>query len=261
MRDPSKRRPKSKRPAMPRSPQRSAAKDAARDEANNAAAWQAGLSALGLLGGSGGTPLPEGAVERCDAYLRAMLEENESVNLTAIRDPDKARILHALDSLVIWHVVAEAPKIIVDLGSGNGFPGAAAAAIWPEARVICVDRTQKKARAIQTCAARAGLSNIDALAIDAVLIPKNAPALAGSADLVLSRAMADLATTTKLAAPLLARRRSLVLHWKARELESQERADGSKAARSARLSIREDFVYTLPDDEERVRRIVAYVRA
>lgn len=215
------------------------------------------LARVGLDVASGG-PMQE-AVDLCLRYLDVMLETNRQINLTAIRDPIAARVLHVIDSLMLWHIVIEDPRVVIDLGSGNGFPGVAAAAIWPHARVICVERTAKKARAIQACAEAAGFLNVETLALDAAQIPARAPELKRTADLVLSRAMADLGPTTRLARPLLAVDRAVVIHWKAKTLDSAERREGSKAAKEARLQIRDDYVYTLPDDEGRTRRLVAYV--
>ena len=40
-------------------------------------------------------------VAQLEPYLRAMLDENTRINLTAIRDLDAARVLHVQDSLAM----------------------------------------------------------------------------------------------------------------------------------------------------------------
>ena len=48
-------------------------------------------------------------------YLRALLEENERINLTAIRDLDTARVLHVEDSLAVAALGLPAPAHCLDL--------------------------------------------------------------------------------------------------------------------------------------------------
>src|SRR5688572_17235167 len=68
-------------------------------------------------------------------YLDAMLAENAAVNLTAIRAPEQALVLHAVDSLIVGRALDLPPARALDLGSGNGFPGIAVRALWPGCRL------------------------------------------------------------------------------------------------------------------------------
>ena len=88
-------------------------------------------------------------------YLRAMLEANRQLNLTGIRDAEQAVVLHVLDSLAIGAFGLQ-PRRALDLGSGNGFPGVAVAALWPECEVVLMERTAKKARALEQLVANLG---------------------------------------------------------------------------------------------------------
>jgi 16S rRNA (guanine527-N7)-methyltransferase len=147
--------------------------------------------------------LPDAAAARLAAYLDAMLEENRRVNLTAIRDPGAALWLHAVDAVAIARVVTEAPAAVLDLGTGNGFPGVAAAALWPGCRVVLCDRTRKKVDAVQRALVAAGL-RAETLWLDAAQAPTARPELRGAFDLVLARAVAEPVAVARLAAPLLA---------------------------------------------------------
>ncbi|MCA8969512.1 MAG: class I SAM-dependent methyltransferase [Planctomycetes bacterium] len=203
-------------------------------------------------------------VHRAIGYLDAMLAANAHVNLTAIRDRDAACVLHALDSLMVHAALETPPRIVIDLGSGNGFPGVAAAASWPDAHVICIERTQKKARAITECAAASGLSNLEVVALDAAQVPARVPGLCDRADVVLSRAMADLATVVRYAVPLLARDAARLVQWKSQDISRNEREAGERAAAESWLGVRPDILYPLPpvqgESEHRVRRLVVYER-
>jgi 16S rRNA (guanine527-N7)-methyltransferase len=206
--------------------------------------------------------VPAAALAPLLAYLDAMLEKNQHVNLTAIRDPERARVLHVLDSLHAWVAPPEEgpePQLAIDIGSGNGFPGAALACLWPGAQVLCVDRTQKKARAIQHCLEEAAIQNAEAVAADATQLPSLRKELRRSADLVTLRAVAPLASCLELAKPFLAPA-GVIAIFKASELDPQEAAEGAQAARKLHLRALEEHVYLLPGEELRARRLLRFCR-
>jgi 16S rRNA (guanine527-N7)-methyltransferase len=179
------------------------------------------------------------AAERLAAYADALLALNRKINLTAARDPTQMLEVLLLPSLgvqVTWPPERAAPSRIVDLGSGNGFPGVAAAVLWPRAEVLLVERRKKKARAIGSCLAQAGIGNARALGCDAREIRQRRPDVLGAVDLVTLRAVGPLAETTALAAPLLAPG-GRVVHWKGENLQPDEREAGAVAARTLGLSV------------------------
>ena len=101
------------------------------------------------------------SVEACAsllAYLEAMLEENQRINLTAVREREAAVIFHGLDSLAMAALPREQdPAMALDIGTGNGFPGVAIACLFPGAQVLLMDRTLKKLKAIERALQAAGL--------------------------------------------------------------------------------------------------------
>jgi len=188
-----------------------------------------------------------------------MLEENQKINLSGIRELHEAFALHIVDSLFVWQAVAKAPRIILDIGSGNGFPGVAAACLWPKARVILVERRQKKANAIATCAKDVGIKNVEIMAVDAGQLSGLDPALRRGCDLVLSRATASLADIAKLAAPLL-RSEGLLVQWKALQFSEEERRDYERQQKRLHLKSREDLLYGTQAEEPRPRRLVSALK-
>ena len=135
-------------------------------------------------------------------YLDAMLEANQQLNLTGIRDRDQAVVLHILDSLAAG-LLPISPGRCLDLGSGNGFPGVALSILWPRARVVLMDRTGKKVRAVQRCLELAGLERCTALHMDAAMVPGLQPDLVF--DLVAVRAVSPPFTLAPIAAPQTSR--------------------------------------------------------
>jgi len=214
---------------------------------------------LALVCRDSGLDVPETCIAQVAAFLDRMLVENRKLNLTAIRDIEAAVVLHALDSFEVWRVTPTA-NFVIDLGSGNGFPGVVAACLWPGARVVLVERTKKKARAITRCLADTGLEHIDVVALDAAQIPAVEPRLVHAADLVVSRAMSSLDAVIDAAAPLM-RHGSLLVQWKTADVDPSERKAGLVAARRHKLIPREDHEYALRvADETRRRRLVTFLR-
>ena len=139
-------------------------------------------------------------------YLDAMLDENTRVNLTAVREREDAVRLHALDSLALgaaWE--GPPPSRCLDIGTGNGFPGVAAACLYPDAEVLLIDRTRKKVDAIQRALATAGIdtSRVRTEQLDAAEAPSRG--LKHTFDLITTRAVASPGKVGALARPLLAR--------------------------------------------------------
>lgn len=180
--------------------------------------------------------LDAGAVARLARYGEALLDLNREINLTAARTPEKMLEILLLPSIglkVAW-AAETSPAWILDIGSGNGFPGVAAAVLWPEAEVILVERRAKKARAIETCLQTAGIENASALDCDAREVKNHRPDLMGHMDLVTIRAVGPLDDTTALAVPFLARG-GCIVHWKGTALTSAERGSGREAAQGLGL--------------------------
>ncbi|MFQ5504137.1 MAG: 16S rRNA (guanine(527)-N(7))-methyltransferase RsmG [Planctomycetota bacterium] len=212
------------------------------------------LARLGSLCAATGLDPPEQALAPLLAYLERMLLENRRLNLTGIRDPEQALVLHVVDSLQVWRA-APTPRRVLDLGSGNGFPGVAAACLWPEAKVVLVERTRKKADALDRCLNDSALARVEVLPLDAAQIPALRPGL--RADLVLARAVGALSALIPVAAPLM-RNQALLVNWHAAETDAGEGRATQRAARRHGLVRREDLLYVLPGP--RARRLVSLFR-
>jgi 16S rRNA (guanine527-N7)-methyltransferase len=203
-----------------------------------------------------GLQLSPRAVEQLAAYCEALVEINRGVNLTAARDLGAVHEVLVDPSLVLAHVLPDgpAPARILDIGSGNGFPGVVAALRWPAAWVGLVERRGRKAEAIQEILERAGIINAEALSLDAREIPSQRPELVGAVDLITARAVGSLEMVNRVAAPLLAVGGRIV-HWKAFALTPEElrRGDERAAARGLVRLPDIEFVPTPPGPGRLVR--------
>ena len=94
-----------------------------------------------------------------DGHVRLLLAWNQSINLTAIRDPEAVAIGHVVDSLTALPVMRERGlRRFVDLGSGGGFPGLPVAAALEADAALLVDSVAKKVRFLDAAAAAVGMA-------------------------------------------------------------------------------------------------------
>ena len=98
-----------------------------------------GLAELGLL-----DKVPPEAPAQLAEYGRLMLEKNQVMNLTAIREPEGVARLHMLDSAALLRYAEFQGKTLIDVGTGAGFPGVPLAIMEPEAHFTLMDSVQKK---------------------------------------------------------------------------------------------------------------------
>ena len=143
---------------------------------------------------------PERAA-RLLAYLDAMLLLNEQINLTAVREREPATVLHVLDGLA-FALTGLRPQHVLDLGSGNGFPGVAIAALHPGASVVLLDKTGKKVRAIGSCLVGSKLDGVETVHLDAAQAPALRKDLRHAFDVVAARAVGRSEDIAELADPL-----------------------------------------------------------
>ena len=95
------------------------------------------------------------------SYLDLVLERNEYINLTAVRDRNEALIKHVLDSLAVTDLPEyRNAKKIIDVGTGAGFPGALLAIASPEKEFVLLDSTLKRLRVIDEFADTLKINNI-----------------------------------------------------------------------------------------------------
>jgi 16S rRNA (guanine527-N7)-methyltransferase len=186
-------------------------------------------------------------------YLDAMLAENHQVNLTAIREPAQALVLHVLDSLAIGALQPPlAPRRCADVGTGNGFPGIALRVLWPEAEVAWLERTGKKVAALERALRAAAIDGVQLVHVDADQAPRLRPELRGRYDLLAARAVGEPAEVAATCAPLATRDATLVL-W----LDDDARPNASLPGGFDRAAWHE---YELPEPAARRRRLAVYRR-
>lgn len=87
-------------------------------------------------------------VALAEKYMKYVLETNEHINLTAIKEEDAFRELMTYDSLIPLKYCDLNNKKIIDVGTGAGFPGVILS-IFTSSEVTLLDSTAKKINVIK----------------------------------------------------------------------------------------------------------------
>ncbi len=176
-----------------------------------------------------------------------VLAENEKVNLTALRVPEKCWIGNILDSLGFLEILGTigTPKTLLDVGTGGGFPLLPLAIAMPQAQFTGLDSTGKKIEAIRRIATALSLPNV-------TLVTGRAEEMARDKDhrdhydCVTARAVAELSTLLEFTIPF-ARVGGHVVLWKS--LQATDEIERSKAAqKELKCSLILQHTYELPGD-------------
>ncbi|WP_276862087.1 16S rRNA (guanine(527)-N(7))-methyltransferase RsmG [Anaerococcus tetradius] len=131
-------------------------------------------------------------------YMDYLLEVNAHTNLTAITNPREIEIKHFKDSLTVLSYIKEKDKVL-DIGAGAGFPGLPLR-IEKDFDLTLIDSVNKKVVFMNEVIEKLGLKNTRAIHTRA---EDYAREKRESFDVVVSRAVANMATLSEYALPFL----------------------------------------------------------
>ena len=136
-------------------------------------------------------------------YMKGILEWNEKINLTAIKNPGEFVIKHFFDSFP----AAMLPEFrnadtIIDVGTGGGFPGVPLAALCSEKKFVLADSLAKRLRVIDAVAIESGITNITTVHGRAEDLGRN-PDYRETFDVCVSRAVASLPVLLEYCLPFV----------------------------------------------------------
>ena len=185
----------------------------------------AGLPQLGL-------ELSEEIQDTLCAFGRAMVKQNEVMNLTGITDDRGVANLHLLDSLTVMACGDLQGKTLIDVGCGAGFPGVPLA-IASGAKITLLDSLGKRMKWLEEILPQLGIEAecVTARAEEAVATRRE------SYDFATSRAVARLNILLELTAPYV-KVGGAVLAMKG-ALAKEELAEAASAIKKLGLKLEE----------------------
>jgi 16S rRNA (guanine527-N7)-methyltransferase len=140
------------------------------------------------------------------SYYRELISWNQRINLTSITGSRDVQIKHFLDSLTIIKALKRPDSRqlrVIDIGTGAGFPGLPVKIALPDIELVLLEATAKKAAFLHHLTTELELEEVDIVAGRAEDIAHQEQ-YREKFDLVISRAVAPLATLAELALPLCA---------------------------------------------------------
>jgi 16S rRNA (guanine527-N7)-methyltransferase len=112
------------------------------------------------LAARAGRELSDAQHEQLAHYLDVLLAANATMNLTRITERAAAEVQHVGDALTLLPHLPPGPHRLADVGSGGGVPGIPLAIARPDAQVMLIESTKKKAAFLRSAAAELGLDNV-----------------------------------------------------------------------------------------------------
>ena len=159
-------------------------------------------AALSLVG----LKLSQDQLAKLQIFENELLDWNERMNLTAIRDAEGIRTKHFLDSLTVllaWERQGP-PANIIDIGTGAGFPGLVLKLIWPATQVTLVESVHKKAEFCRHMVEKLNLQQVTVLSERAETVGQD-PDHRQVYDLAVARAVARMPILMEYLLPLIHR--------------------------------------------------------
>ena len=208
----------------------------------------AGLEALDLTG-----RVPADAPARLARYGRMLLEKNQVMNLTAIREPDGVARLHFLDCAALLNYCDFEGKTLIDVGTGAGFPGMVLKILVPSLEVTLLDSLNKRLDWLEEVSSALGLEGVRTLHARG----EEQGLVKGwrdSFDFAAARAVADLGVLCELCLPFVKAGGKFLAMKSTNSDEELSQAAHAIKLLGGRVSAVED--YTIPGTEVTHRLIV-----
>lgn len=208
-----------------------------------------GLEELGLTG-----CVPADAPARLAQYGQLLLEKNQVMNLTAIREPEGVARLHMLDCAALLKFCDFEHKTLIDVGTGAGFPGMVLKMLVPSLEVTLLDSLNKRLDWLsEVCA---GLDNVQGVRTLHARAEEQAleKGFRDSFDFAAARAVADLRILCELCLPFV-KVGGKFLAMKSTGSD-QELTGAAHAIKLLGGRLQEVYDYTIPGTEVTHRLIV-----
>lgn len=145
----------------------------------------------------------ETQIEKFLFYMDCLLEYNQKVNLTAIKNKSDIILKHFLDSVSILCFIGIKKNFkVIDIGTGAGFPGIPIKILFPEIELTLLDATEKRIKFLSYLQNQLDLKKINCINARAEDFIKKIGERE-SYDLCVSRAVAKLNILSEICLPFV----------------------------------------------------------
>ncbi len=195
-----------------------------------------------------GISLTDEQIKLFEKLSELLVEQNKTMNLTAITDPDGIAVKHFADSIsaLSAYDFAEGARVL-DVGTGAGFPSIPLLIARPDLEMTMIDSTAKKLKYVA--------STVDSLGLTAEVLHTRAEEAGQnkeyreSFDIVCSRAVAALNVLCEYCLPFV-KVGGVFLAMKAAKVQ-EEIADAKNAIKTLGGKIVAEKSFSLSDGGER----------
>jgi 16S rRNA (guanine(527)-N(7))-methyltransferase RsmG len=116
---------------------------------------------LGRAVSSVGVELKAFQMEQLETHFGLLLKWNQKINLTAIRKPREIAGRHFGESLFLSKLLPAPQGLMIDVGSGAGFPGLPLKIAWPGTAAVLLEPNHKKATFLNEVVRSCGLEGVE----------------------------------------------------------------------------------------------------
>jgi 16S rRNA (guanine(527)-N(7))-methyltransferase RsmG len=161
--------------------------------------------------------LTDNQLKKFQAYEALLSEWNKKINLTAIRGLSETVHRHFSDSLILGKFIELSKvKVIVDVGSGGGFPGLPLKIMFPHLGLILIEVSKKKQDFLKAVVSALELENVDVCGIDWRTFLRTTE---GDIDYFLARSSLDQSELARMFKPGCTYKNSKLIYWASEEWE------------------------------------------
>ena len=190
--------------------------------------------------------LTDKQIEQLDKYYEMLIEKNKVMNLTAITEFDEVLVKHFVDSLSICTVLPNDISSVCDLGTGAGFPGIPMAIAYPSLQFTLIDSLNKRIKFLDEVVSELGLTNVTLVHARAEEAGRN-KLYREYFDLVVSRAVANIATLSEYCLPLV-KLGGHFISFKSSDINDEIQLSG-KAINKLGGKLLKPVLFSLPDTD------------